>query len=54
MQAVVVQEIWRLVNGGIDQTDNWSSHLVPDVDNALVTYHNVIIVASGLVQGGQT
>ena len=56
MQTVVVLESWRLVNGGIDQMGNQSSHLGlgPDADNALVIYHNVVIVASRLVQGGQT
>ena len=53
-QTVVVLESWRLVNGEIDQTGNRSSHPVPDADNALVIDHNVVIVASGLVQGGQT
>ena len=54
MQTVVVLESWRLVNGGIDQMGNQSSHLGlgPDADNALVIYHNVVIVASRLVQGG--
>lgn len=49
IQTVVVLRSWRLVNGGIDQTGNRSSHLVLDADNALVIYHNVVIVASRLV-----